>query len=251
MLTSRIAAIRAGMRDESDIEYVQSMRFNGSLREQMKERFGISVNLPEGEDPPEGLTVYKREILSAAEKSRRHYRAYLRTIDLREGDIAFFDFVGKGTVQLYLGRMLERRLRGFYFLQLDERHLENRGLDIVPFCLQRGKGPLFENFFILEEVLTSPSPSVLGFDEHGDAEYAEETRTEEDLACVEMLQEGIREYFEEYTGLCRGVEFTNNQPLTGTILDLIHRISIQDPGFLGMKIVDPFFKRLESVGALL
>lgn len=103
----------------------------------------------------------------------------------------------------------------------------------------------------MEGVLTSPSPSVLGFDEHGDAEYAEETRAEEDLACVEMLQEGIQKYFEEYIRLCREVEFTNNQPLMGAVLDLIHKISIQDPGFSGMKIKDSFFKRLESVGALL
>lgn len=85
VLASRIAAICAGMRDESDIEYVQSMRFNGSLREQMKERFGISVDFPDGEEPPEGLMAYKRKILSAAEENRRHYQTYLQTIDVREG----------------------------------------------------------------------------------------------------------------------------------------------------------------------
>lgn len=250
-LTSRIAAIRAGMRDEADIQYVQGMRFSGSLREQMKERFGIIIEETDGQEPPEGLLAYKQEILSVAEQNRKNYLDYLDTLEVREGDIAFFDFIGKGTVQLYLGRLLEKHLKGFYFLQLDEQYMADKKLDIVPFCDLRGKGALFDNFFILEQILTAPAPSVLGFHEGGNVEYAEETRTQEDLACIDMLQGGIQNYFETYIKLCRGIDFSENQKLTGAFLEMIHNISIMNQHFLGLKVKDPFFKRSMELADLL
>ena len=42
-LSSRTAAIRAGMEDEKDIEYVDSMKYFGSPEEALKTRFGIAV----------------------------------------------------------------------------------------------------------------------------------------------------------------------------------------------------------------
>lgn len=251
LLTSRIAAVRAGIRDEKDIQYVKNMRFSGSLQEELKERFGIFAAAADGLEPPDGLLAYKQEILSAAEHSRRNYQAYLRTLETQKGDIAFFDFVGKGTVQLYLGRLLEKHLKGFYFLQLNGRYMTDKKLDIVSFCDLHKEGPLFDNFFVLEEVLTAPTPSVAGFDEDGNAEYMEETRTQEDLICVGMLQRGILEYFATYIKLCQGIEFSQNQKLTGTFLEMIHKISIQNRSFLKMKLDDPFLKRTMSMADLL
>ncbi len=53
-LTSRIAAIRAGIEKTEDIEYVENMKFSGSLKEQLQERFGITIE-EEGTDTFTGL----------------------------------------------------------------------------------------------------------------------------------------------------------------------------------------------------
>ena len=42
-LVSRTAAIQAGMENKDDIRYVSSMKFSGSLQEQLRERFGITM----------------------------------------------------------------------------------------------------------------------------------------------------------------------------------------------------------------
>lgn len=43
-LTSRIAAVRAGVQCEKDIQYVDEMKFSGTLEENLKERFGIEMD---------------------------------------------------------------------------------------------------------------------------------------------------------------------------------------------------------------
>ena len=171
-LTSRFAAIRAGIEDDGDIHYVESMRFSGSLQEQLRERFGISVEA----DAERGrLLDYREEILKAAEVNRKNYLTYLQNLETAEGEIAFCDFSARGTVQMYVQRLLDRHLKGLYFSQLDPGYMEAKGLEISPFY--SGDSGVYRNFYVLEAVITAPQPSVFGFDENGDACFVRETRS--------------------------------------------------------------------------
>lgn len=247
-LTSRFAAIRAGMEDEEDVRYVEEMRFSGSLREQLRERFGISIEEADGERGR--LLDYKEEILKAAEESRAHYRTYLRSLELAEGPIAFFDFVARGTVQMYIRRLTDRPLKGFYFSQLDRAYMREKQLDILPFYEQEDSG-IFRNFYLLEAVVTSPQPSVLTFDEHGEAVFGPETRTRENLECIRQIQEGILEYFQTFLALNPEWEQSEEKELGSSILSLLHEIEIWNKDFLALKVDDPFFHRVSDVSDLL
>ena len=52
---------------------------------------------------------------------------------MKEGDVAFFDFVAKGTSQMYIQRLVDRHLKGIYFMQLEGEYMQGKELDILPF----------------------------------------------------------------------------------------------------------------------
>lgn len=178
-LSSRTAAIRSGMEDEPDIKYVDSMKYFGSDEEALKTRFGISSENQESADR-------NREILIRSAKLRKNYKRYIDTFDFSGDKIAFFDFVAKGTSQLYLQKLFPQHLKGFYFLQLEPEYMADMGLDIEPFYTDKEKeqSSIYENYYILETILTAPHPQVLEFDENGMPVYAGETRNDRDLKTI-------------------------------------------------------------------
>lgn len=257
-LTSRIAAVRAGMEKEEDINYVAEMKFSGTLAEQLKERFEITVQGEHAENSrgngrKTALTDYTQEILSKACVSRENYKRYIAGLPVKEGPIAFFDFVAKGTSQMYVGRLIDNHLKGFYFLWLEEEHMREKGLDIQPFYTagEMKSSVVFDDYYILETMLTAPAPSVAGFDGQGRAYYAEETRKKEDIECFQAAQNGIYDYFEAYLRLCPKKEETINKKLDELILALIHHINISDRAFLDLKVEDPFFHRNTDITDLI
>ena len=97
-LTSRIAAIRAGMRNREDICYVDEMQYSGTLEEKLLERFGIDANDTGSEKSlvsEHGLMQYKSLIIEKAQTASENYQKYVKKLNVRDSDIAFFDFVAK------------------------------------------------------------------------------------------------------------------------------------------------------------
>lgn len=251
-LTSRIASIRAGMQSEKDIRYVDDMKFSGTLEECLLERFGIEIKgiaHTSISNDEEGLLKYKEIILEKANKERRNYRRYIEKIGLRKGNIAFFDFVAKGTCQMYVQRLVKNSLRGLYFLQLEPKYMKEKGLDIQSFYSHEEleTSAVYDNYYILETLLTAPHPSVSGFDESGAPIYARENRSSKDMKCFHKAQEGVCEYFETYFKLCPKAVQKENKKLDEVFLSLIHDIQIMDEAFLSQIIEDPFFNRMTNI----
>lgn len=245
-LTSRTSAIRAGMENEEDICYVGEMKFSGSLSGQLEKRFGIHVD--ETDERTE-LLDYKEEILKRSAESRKNYRVYLDKQKLEEGDAAFFDFVAKGTTQMYMGRLLARHLKGIYFLRLEEEQMRGKNLDIISFYndSEKNTSAIFQDYYILETMLTAPMPSVREFNENGNPIYEKETRGESDIRCFQEAQEGIREYFREYLKLCPISVRRIDKKLDEVFLTMIHRMEVRDDDFLALKVEDPFFNRMTDM----
>ena len=247
-LTSRTAAIRSGIQNEEDIRYIEKMRFSGTLKEQMQKRLGITVDKEKSR-----LTDYKQEILQHAAVCRTGYQKYIAQLPVKNGDIAFFDFVAKGTCQLFMSRIVDAHLKGFYFLRLEEEQMKDRNLDIVSFyeSSERDNSVIFDDYYILETMLTSPMPSVAFFDEEGSPVYAEETRSLSDIECFQKAQDGILDYFKMYTKICPNRCLTENKKLDEVLLSLIHKISIEDETFLKLKVEDAFFNRMTEMPSLI
>lgn len=251
LLTSRTAAIRAGMEDEEDIRYVAEMKFSGSVREQLRERFGIQIIEAAGADPVEDVLQYTGAILENAQIKRENYKKYIQTLKIKDEkeQIAFFDFVAKGTTQMYLSRLVPNHIKGFYFLRLEEEQMSDKQLDIVPFYSDQEKesSAIFDDYYILETMLTAPEPSILEFDENGGAIYAKETRKQQDIRCFMEAQRGIVDYFQTYLRLCPREIRVGDKIIDEAFLRLIHGVEILDPQFLELNVEDPFFNRMTKI----
>ena len=251
-LTSRISAIRAGVSDETDITYINSMKFSGDVEENLKVRFGIdagNIDFKDIDVEENGLLKYKKPILKAAQVKKLNNRKYIGSLSLDDKPIALFDFVAKGTSQMYIQKLIPNDIYGLYFLQLEPEFMKDKGLNIQPFYTEaeRDKSAIFDNYYILETLLTSPEASVDEFDNDGKPVYAGETRSERDIACVMRTQEGIIEYIEKYMQLCPREKIKSNKKLDEIFLSLVHNIEIRDKDFLGLIVEDPFFNRMTDI----
>lgn len=241
-LTSRTAAIRAGIENNADIEYVDSMKFFGSQENALSTRFGIYVD---------DITKIEREkeILKKAETQKKNYGKYIEKLDLWDKNIGMFDFVAKGTTQLFLQKLFIQHIKGYYFLQLEPEFMLDKGLDIEPFYSEEEKNDsvIFDNYYILETILTSPSPQLEEFDEQGEPVFAKETRSKSDIKVFEQAQEGIISYFEDYLSLIPEDARIENKKLDEKMLELINKIQILDDNFMNLKVEDPFFGRMTDI----
>lgn len=242
-LTSRTAAIRAGMESEADIEYVDSMKFFGSVEEALRVRFGIDVE--------DASAVDKTAlILEKSKRQRENYRIYIDKLGVGDENLALFDFVAKGTTQMYLNRLFKNRhLKGFYFLQLEPEFMSDKGLDIEPFYSdsEKNTSAIFDNYYILETMLTSPYPQMLEINEDGKPVFAEETRSESDINVFNQAQDGIMKYFREYCTIVPECSRTVNKSLDEKLLELVNKVKILDEEFLNIKVEDPFFGRMTDI----
>ncbi len=248
-MTSRMAAVRAGIEDEDDIKYVAGMKFSGTLKQQLWERFGIDVS----ESDTEGKTIldFSQQIREQAVIKKKNYQHYISRLRIKDGDVAFFDFVAKGTTQMYISRMIKNHIKGFYFLQLEKEYMQSKNLDIQAFYEAREGDAVYDDYYILETVLTSPESSVLEFDDNGNACFANETRCGADMDCVQKIWEGVREYFCTYLKICPDLESGVDRETDEMILNLIHKITIGDQDFLNLRVEDMFFNRMTDMEDLI
>ncbi|MDC7300363.1 hypothetical protein [Agathobacter ruminis] len=232
VLTSRTAAIRAGVSTPQDLDYVSGMHFFGTKQEELRVRFGVDD---------------ESKIMDEAKRLRRNYLTYFESLDCRETKCGFFDFVAKGTTQYYLQKVLDCSLTGFYFLQLEPEAMADKQLCIESFFASDPKSSIYESYYILETILTALHPQVLAFDESGKPVYAKETRTQEDLECVARMQDAIEEYFAQYLSVVPPSKRSDEKEVSVQLLHAIHHFPMTAEDFLALTVEDPFFNRMTDL----
>ncbi len=241
-LSSRTAAIRAGMDSQDDIDYVDTMKYFGSPEDALRVRFGIEVD---------DINAIDRSavILDKAKQQRENYHKYIAKLGIGSGKLALFDFVAKGTTQMYLQKLFSQHMKGFYFLQLEPEFMADKGLDIEPFYSDEEKNTsvIFDNYYILETMLTAPYPQMEEMDNNGNPVFVKEIRSEQDLRVFERAQKGIMEYFEEYLRILPESARKENKKLDEKLLALVNRVQILDEEFMALKVEDPFFGRMTDI----
>lgn len=244
-LTSRIAAIRAGVRDIVDLESVNEMKYSGTISQNIRERFGI-----ETKENINDISDCREDILKRAKTISKGYVKYIEKNGVNQGNIAVFDFVAKGTTQYFLQRLVpENHFVGLYFLQLEPGFMKDKELDIISFYknVEFERNAIFDNYYILETILTSPEPSCIEFKEDGTPVFAEETRSESAKTCINLAQQGIIDYFDEFLLQTNSDDIVIDKKFDEIFLKLIHNVKIEDDEFLKLIIEDPFFNRMTSI----
>lgn len=182
-----------------------------------------------------------------------NYKKYLKEICEKNKNILFFDFVAKGTCQFFIKKMVPNKIKGLYFLQLEPQYMNDKQIQIESFFTEREKikSTIYQDYYILETILTSFSPSVNEFNTSGEPIYAEETRLKEDLDCIYEVQSGILNYIKDFIKIYPIEQLKINKKLDEQILSAIHNVNLNDCYFSKLKVEDPFFNRMTDIKQVL
>ncbi len=248
-LTSRLAAIRAGIENEDDLIYVQDMKFSGGIRQQLKDRFGILIEDKLEKD--RSLLDYFSKIQSLAITKKENYRRYYNSLNIAPNEkIVFFDFVARGTCQLFVEKILGKKFKGIYFMQNDVELMKQWKMDISTYYDTSLKdNEIYEDYYLLEPILSSSLPTLAEFDIHGAPVYLEETRTEEQIRIFDAMQREILEYFSSYIVLDLNLNIAS-RTLSEKMLNMIHHFKVGND-YKGLEVEDLFFNRRTEVSSLI
>lgn len=183
--TSRMAAVLAGLRNEEDILKAARFAYAGTLEQMLERRYLLPHEeiLPRGElDEEAYLLAHSEKILRRAEQARANYRQYLRGLDIAPGSrVGFMDFVALGTCQRNLAHFANFALYGLYFARISDPTPHDTSLEassMFPSAnLYSAHWRVLENYFLLENVLTSYEPTLEQFDVQGRPVFFPEVRT--------------------------------------------------------------------------
>lgn len=255
-LTSRICAVLSAIYEQKDILQVANVGYSGTFHQMLKTRFLIKED--EIAHQKTDIRGYVPLILKRAREKRKNYLKYIKSLQLGSGRKAFFDFVSSGTCQLALEKITGEKMLGYYFMRIDDGCDEKKHLEIRSFYSMGGKDrkskDLYQDYFILENILTSPMPSLQGFDSGGKPEFLLEDRSEEEITFVEKVHSGIKRYFGEYLEICdiSGTEDqTTGRELSEALLELIHSMPMYSVGLSRMCWSDVFYGRSAMVSEMM
>lgn len=207
VLTSRVAAVSAGIFNEEDIKYISNYSFGGNPEKLLEKRFFLNkaeIEEYNGESLEEYALRHKGKILTRSKELRDNYLMYLKQFDFN-GKIAFFDFVASGTCQFYLEKILGTKLDGIYFMRLLNGNEGLKEINIDSWI--SGKNEFYEenyiynNYLFLEKIIVSFSSTLSNFSSSGKAVFLAENRSEECIEYTKELQKGILDYYLTFLNL--------------------------------------------------
>ena len=136
------------------------------------------------------------KIIEHSRASRRHYYRYMRTAGLEiAGRYALVDFVSTGTSQMYLERFAPFDLIGLYY---GRPHYENSNTVEYHTYLRDEVPYLLTHYMDMEFIMTSPEPSLDGFDEEGRPVFTHETRSKDEQKMIACIHDLIKTCFRDY-----------------------------------------------------
>lgn len=203
ILVSRRNISMCALENEEDIlEMVQI--YDGDSKRIALDLFGIgelelaSVTL----EKKENILQYQNMIKRHAKKERKLYLEYLQNyIPNANSQIAFFDFMSKGTCHQKLEKVLDRKLLGIYFQKSNTKDKEKNNLDYISFCKATSAFEkdyaVFKYCDFLETIVTDPNPSFWGFDSEGKKYFYPEKRSKRELELLEEFHQDILRYMKD------------------------------------------------------
>jgi predicted HAD superfamily hydrolase len=201
---SRAVAVVAGILDDADILHAARLAYAGTPEEMLINRFHLNdTDILErgGERDVPYIMRHKSAILREAERVRKTYLRYVDTLNISSDlHVGFFDFISYGTCHKALTNVLDNRITGLYFIALN--HADNYKSHII---MEAMFGTLnvfvksyrvLQNYFLLENILTSFEPTLAGFDDELYPTFIQENRTDIQLVRLSEIQGGILDYFQ-------------------------------------------------------
>lgn len=201
---SRSVAVLASLFNEDDVIRAGQLAFNGNVIEMMKTRFFLEdcdIKKMNYSSDEECIRLHKDVILEKSACLREKIKKYI----MSKGDgwgnkVGFFDFVSSGTCQKGLKKITDFELIGLYVAHVNysvhgmtEINVESMVDQTTYNIFQRGYN-IFDNYFLLENIITSNEPTVVDFSDDGKPVLGVENRTVQQLEDLDKIQEAILKY---------------------------------------------------------
>lgn len=205
---SRLACTLAGVDSADDIRYVAGLPYQGSVEEMLEKRFRLSgknrMERMPGESDYHYIRRHETMILKRAKTYRKQYCDYLTQIGIHPDQrIAIFDFISSGTCQLWLENILQRKLLGLYFGRIFVQRKEHLAIKTLyePVCVYESYSPkILENYYFMENIMSSPEPTLSCLGENGKLIFEEESRSDRQIFEMQEIHRGILDAMKKRTG---------------------------------------------------
>ncbi|MCI8534596.1 MAG: hypothetical protein HFG68_03345 [Hungatella sp.] len=145
--------------------------------------------------------LHTKEIIEKSNRSRRNYYKYIDKNKIaRDNKYIYCDLISHGTIQYVLNKIFKQGIYGFYLCKI----IGNAHFDSSFYSCLENINPAewseddnsAKNF--LEIVITSQQPSVEDMDKEGNPIFSMEHRTKEEIDDIQLIQQGIENFFFEY-----------------------------------------------------
>ncbi|PWW08334.1 putative HAD superfamily hydrolase [Paenibacillus cellulosilyticus] len=202
---SRATAVLAGIHTDEDIVFAASLAYSGSMEDMLRSRFRlmpVEIQRRENEGDAAYVLKHRDAILREADIARKYYLQYWKTLGIPTGArVGFFDFVSSGTCQKALSNIVDCELQGLYFARIQSGGGYKADIKIETLFevrnIYESSWNLLDDYFFMENILTSFEPSLQAFDEAGRPVFATEHRTTEQLEYLQESQQALLDYFRE------------------------------------------------------
>ncbi len=220
MEISRRAVLTASICNEEDMWKVAEFPYVGSVKNFLKDRFGIwkedlehceksAIEMVKNKQGSKAvLEQFKSDILLEAERERNNYLTYLDSIGLTS-DFAIIDSQLHGTTQYYLGKMLGEKLKGYYFCVCKDKTNRYLEQNIMDGCFPGKEGldgkdsNIYKNATFIEAFFTSPEGMLECIEDDGKKRYAEKKQNQFNFDIRYDMLKGIEDFLKEIILLCK------------------------------------------------
>lgn len=233
---SRRLCLAAVLFEEADLREVQE-RFLGSQKPSdfWRQFMGVDPeNMPEKE--------FIACVLQKSEEVRKNYLRYMEQAGiLQNGRYLLCDLVAYGTLRRAVAKLFDQPLDAFYLCSRKEAHAVELGVSVYSVREDMVWNSYLESQFFLEEIFTSPEPSVRGMDSDGRQIYMQESRTCSEIGRVNRMQAEILESIRRHMHIC-GVDFQMEESFAEAMLGLRDRMKFRGTAqeFLSTVFFDDF-----------
>ncbi len=211
---SRAAYVSMSIFDEEDLRFAYDLAYDGAPEEMLRERFRLSeeeieeYRASQYQDDWEYIARHLEKIRKVASHFRENFFKYLfkNKIEINQYTV-YFDFVSSGTCQRCLENVIGKSLKGYYFSYIHNKYTHT-ALDVEElFHNQFGyinNSFLCDHYLFLENIFSSPEPTLKGFDDDGRALFLRESRTTQQLKEIEEIHEGILAFVRDVVAVLNG-----------------------------------------------
>lgn len=229
---SRRAIMNASIETPDDIYEVAAFPYSGnSLSAFLQDRFRTKINDPEIESISvmnvqkddkklsEVLQKYIDKIYDNTQIERRNYCKYLSTLNIKS-EIGIVDSWLYGNTQYYFGKLIKKRMHGYYFcacLDKDNKCFQNQDMKA---CFQKndditGKdSAILKNSIFVEAFFTAPNGMLICMDSEGRGVYEEEMTNQKKFGIRRKMQSGILQFIRDILFIQKWIPFEQLYPDT-------------------------------------